>query len=85
MFAYIWQDNIKTMNSHFGERISPLPEKQHLSLRQVAPLLEMDTAHGSKIEKGLRQLKLEQLPIIAKILNVRSDELMTLSVSRPNL
>ena len=66
------------MNSQFGEKIRTLREKQHLYLRQVAPLLEMDTAQLSKIEKGLRQLKREQIPIIADILKAGSDELMTL-------
>jgi transcriptional regulator with XRE-family HTH domain len=66
------------MNSQFGERIRTLREKQHLYLRQVAPLLEMDTAQLSKIEKGLRQLKREQIPILAEILKASSDELMTL-------
>ena len=37
---------------------------------QVAPLLEKDMAQLSKIEKGLRQLKREQIPIIAEILKV---------------
>ena len=66
------------MNSQFGEKIRTLREKQNLYLRQVAPLLEMDTAQLSKIEKGLRQLKREQIPIIAEILKASSDELMTL-------
>lgn len=66
------------MKSQFGEKIRTLREKQHLYLRQVAPLLEMDTAQLSKIEKGLRQLKREQIPIIAEILKASSDELMTL-------
>ena len=66
------------MNSQFGERIRELREKQKLYLRQVAPLLEMDTAQLSKIEKGLRQLKREQIPILAEILKASSDELMTL-------
>jgi transcriptional regulator with XRE-family HTH domain len=44
------------MKSQFGERVRSLREKQNLYLRQVAPLLEMDTAQLSKIEKGLRQL-----------------------------
>jgi len=65
------------MNSQFGEKLRTLREKQHLYLRQVAPLLEMDTAQLSKIEKGLRQLKREQIPIIAEILKASSDELMT--------
>jgi transcriptional regulator with XRE-family HTH domain len=66
------------MQSQFGEKIRTLRAKQHLYLRQVAPLLEMDTAQLSKIEKGMRQLKREQIPIIAEILKVNSDELMTL-------
>ena len=66
------------MNSEFGERIRALREKQNLYLRQVAPMLEMDTAQLSKIEKGVRQLKREQLPILAEILKVHHDELMTL-------
>ncbi len=40
------------MKSQFGERVRTLREKQNLYLRQVAPLLEMDTAQLSKIEKG---------------------------------
>ena len=60
------------MNSQFGERIRELREKQNLYLRQVAPLLEMDTAQLSKIEKGLRQLKRELIPILANILKVES-------------
>ena len=35
---------------------------------QVAPLLEKDMAQLSKIEKGLQQLKLEQVPIFDDIL-----------------
>ena len=69
------------MESQFGEKIRALREKQQLYLRQVAPLLEMDTAQLSKIEKGMRQLKREQIPIIAEILKVSSDELMTLWLS----
>ena len=66
------------MNSQFGERIRELRGKQNLYQRQVASLLEMDTAQLSKIEKGLRQLKREQIPIIAAILKVSNDELLTL-------
>ena len=66
------------MNSQFGERIRTLREKQNLYLRQVAPLLEMDTAQLSKIEKGLRQLKRQQIPILSAILKADKDELLTL-------
>jgi len=78
IFANICQDNIKTMNSQFGEKIRPLREKQHLYLLKVAPLIEMDTAQLNKIEKGLRQLKREQIPIITDIVKASSDELIAL-------
>lgn len=66
------------MGKQFGEKIRELREKQHLYLRQVAPLLDMDTAQLSKIEKGKRQLKREQLSLIADILKVSYDELLTI-------
>src|SRR5690606_41624839 len=52
--------------------------KQKLLLRELAALLEMDTAQLSKIERGERQAKKETVLKIAKILNVNSDELVTL-------
>jgi hypothetical protein len=51
---------------------------QKFDLRQLASLIEMDTAHLSKIDKRLRQLKRKQIPIITDIVRVSSDELMTL-------
>jgi len=66
------------MKSQFGDRIRTLREKQHLYLRQVAPMLEMDTAQLCKIEKGLRQLKREQIPILADILKTNADDLLAL-------
>ena len=66
------------MHSQFGERIRALREKQNLYLRQVAPLLEMDTAQLSKIEKGVRQIKKEQIPILADILKTGKDKLLIL-------
>jgi len=51
------------MNSQFGERIRTLSEKQNLYLRQVAPLLDVDTAIISKVERGDRQLKKELIPL----------------------
>jgi transcriptional regulator with XRE-family HTH domain len=66
------------MNSQFAERVRTPSEKQNLYLRQVARLLEMDTAQLSKIEKGLRQLKKEQIPILADLLKADKDELLIL-------
>lgn len=69
---------MELMESQFGDKIRILREKQHLYLRQVAPFLEMDTAQLSKIEKGQRHLKKEQIPLLAKILKADKDELITL-------
>lgn len=66
------------MESQFGKKIRTLREAQHLYLRQVAPQLEMDTAQLSKIEKGQRQLKKEQIPLLAEILKADKVELETL-------
>ena len=66
------------MESQFGEKIRTLREKQNLYMRQIAPLLEMDTAQLSKIEKGVRQIKREQIDVLAEILKADKDELMTL-------
>ena len=66
------------MESQFGVKIRALREAQNLFLRQVASLLEMDTAQLSKIEKGSRQLKREQIPVIAEILKTDKEELLTL-------
>jgi len=66
------------MESQFGPKIRTLRESQNLFLRQVASLLEMDTAQLSKIEKGSRQFKKEQIPVIAEILKADKEELLIL-------
>ena len=66
------------MHSQFDQRIRSIREQQHLYLRQVAPLLKIDSAQLSKIEKGLRQLKREKILIIANLLITSNDELITL-------
>lgn len=69
------------MDSQFGSKIRSLREQRKLYLRQVAPLLEMDTAQLSKIEKGLRQMKKEQITLIAEIYKTDESELETLWLS----
>jgi len=66
------------MINKFGDKVRALRENQKLYLRQVAPVLEMDTAQLSKIEKGLRHLKKDQIPILAKVLKADLKELETL-------
>ncbi len=66
------------MENQFGEKIRELREQRNLYLRQVASFLDMDTAQLSKIEKGVRQFKKVQIPLLSKILQVSQKELETL-------
>lgn len=66
------------MDSRFGNKIRTLREENNLLLRQVASILEMDTAQLSKIERGERQAKKETVLKISVILKVQEKELLTL-------
>ena len=66
------------MATQFGERIRELRTKQGLLLRQLASKLDVDTSIISKVERGDRQLKKEQIPLLAEILHTDKKELETL-------
>jgi transcriptional regulator with XRE-family HTH domain len=66
------------MTTQFGERIRELRTKQNLLLRQLASQLDVDTSIISKVERGDRQLKKEQIPLLAQILKADVEELQTL-------
>ena len=54
---------------HFGEHIRTLREKRKLLLRELAANLNMDVAYLSKIERGNRMARREQVVAFAKELN----------------
>lgn len=62
----------------FTERIKQLREERQMPQRQLASALEIDTATYSKIEKGDRRVKAEQIVIIAEKLQADKEELLTL-------
>lgn len=64
--------------NQFGERIRELRLQQNIRQRQIAALLEADTAFVSKMEKGKRQPKREQVIAIAQLLNADKEELLSL-------
>jgi len=66
------------MATQFGERIRDLRTKQNMLLRQLASLLDVDTSIISKVERGDRQLKKEQIPLLAQILKADVEELQSL-------
>lgn len=63
---------------HFGERIKELRESKGLLQRQLAATLEIDTPMFSKIERGDRKAKRDQVITLAKLLSTKEDELLTL-------
>lgn len=62
----------------FGERIKQLREEKGLLQRQLAASLEMDTPMFSKIERGERKARREQVQLLAKLLGTSEEELLTL-------
>jgi transcriptional regulator with XRE-family HTH domain len=62
----------------FTERIKQLREELQMPQRKLAAVLDIDTATYCKIEKGERRAKREQVHIIAELLKVDKDELLSL-------
>jgi len=60
----------------FGESLRELREEKKLLLRQVAAVLEVDTALISKFESGGRKPTREQVSILAKLYTTDEKELM---------
>lgn len=63
---------------NFGEHIKQLREQNQLLQRQVASVLEIDTAMLSKIERGERRAKKEHIPLLANLLHSNERELYTI-------
>ena len=66
------------MANQFGSKIKELREANGLLQRQVASQLEIDTPMLSKIERGERKAKKEQVAQFAKLYKADKDELLTL-------
>lgn len=62
----------------FADKIRQLREDRKLLQRHLAAVLDMDTPMFSKIERGERPAKREQVIAIAKILTTDENELLTL-------
>jgi hypothetical protein len=66
------------MSTIFGNKIKTLREENQIPQRQLASVLEIDTATYCKIEKGGRRAKREQVIVLAELLKVDSKELIRL-------
>lgn len=65
------------MNS-FGNRIRELRMHRNIKQRQIATILETDTAFISKIENGARQPKREQVIVLARLFNIDESKFLAL-------
>ena len=61
-----------------GDRIRELREGKEILLRQLAAQLDMDTALLSKMERGDRLLRKEDIVSLSEIFNQPLNELLTL-------
>jgi transcriptional regulator with XRE-family HTH domain len=61
-----------------GKRIKELREEKGLLQRQLAAELEIDSPMYSKIERGERRAKREQVIQMAELFDVDQEELLTL-------
>lgn len=80
IIAYICQmmSRRKISNMMFTEQIRQLREHLQLPQRKLAEALDIDSATYCKIEKGERQAKKEQVIIISQILQIDSEDLLSL-------
>jgi HTH-type transcriptional regulator, competence development regulator len=64
--------------NHLGEKIRQVRESKGLLLRQVAAFIEVDTAFLSKMERGERKPKREQVIKLAGFLKTPESDLLVL-------
>ncbi len=62
----------------FANKLKQLREQNNLLQRQMSAALEIDTGLYSKIERGERKAKREQVLKLSQLLNTDKDELLTL-------
>tara|TARA_R110000868_G_scaffold248285_2_gene504789 strand:- start:1162 stop:1473 length:312 start_codon:yes stop_codon:yes gene_type:complete len=66
------------MSILLGNKLKELREEKQMPQRQLAAVLEIDTATYCKIEKGDRRAKREQVDILAKLLDFDKKKLVRL-------
>lgn len=65
------------MSNQFGNKLKEFRIKNNLYQKHIANVLNIDTPLYSKIERGERKAKKEQLVILADILKINVDDLTT--------
>jgi hypothetical protein len=62
----------------FADKLKELREGERLLQRQLASIFEIDTPMYSRIERGERKAKREQVILLAKLLSANEKELLQL-------
>ena len=78
VFLSLFDKTIHNNMSQFSEHIRNLREERKIRQREVAACLKADTAFVSKLEKGERQARREQVLLLAELFNVDKEELLSL-------
>jgi len=81
VFLSLFDKTIHNNMSQFSEHIRNLREERKIRQREVAACLKADTAFVSKLEKGERQARREQVLLLAELFNVDKEELLSLWLS----
>ncbi len=66
----------KNIITSFGEQLRSLREQRHLSLREVAAEIGIDTSLLGKIERDERQPTKEQIKLVAKFFKFNEHQLI---------
>jgi len=81
VFLSLFDKTIHNNMSQFSEHIRNLREERNIRQREVAACLKADTAFVSKLEKGERQARREQVLLLAELFKVDKEELLSLWLS----
>jgi len=65
----------------FAQRIKSAREESGLLQKQLASILDIDVPMYSRIERGDRQAKREQVVLLSRIFHIEQDELLSLWVA----
>lgn len=74
-------DTVSIPRTTFGEWLRQRREEQHLPLRKIAALLDVDTSIVAKMEKGTRQPTRAHLQILADTFGEPFDDVLVRHLS----
>jgi len=78
LFLSLFDKTTYSNMGQFNQYIRKLREERNIKQREVAAYLKADTAFISKLEKGERQVRREQVLSLAQLFQVSKDELLSL-------